>query len=253
MNSKDLSTYNHDFYENQTHESARSAQNIIPLIEKWIEPKSIIDVGCGVGSWLNEWKKFGNKKVEGFDGSFVSNDLILLDKTEFTQIDINNKLPQRPKVDLVICLEVAEHLSAYRADSFIHELTEYADVILFSAAIEGQEGTHHVNEQFLSYWIELFKKRNYTCIDCVRPAIWNDDQVMWWYRQNIVMFIKTNSEKINELIKLPSFEGVDIVHKELYSYKLNKLRLMESRLHSFKKNPFKFLIYWLRYFKNKRE
>ena len=62
------------------------------------------------------------------------------------------------RFDLVNCLEVAEHLDASRADSFVDDLCALGDVVVFSAAIPGQGGTHHVNEQFQSYWQERFRR-----------------------------------------------------------------------------------------------
>jgi hypothetical protein len=53
-------------------------------------------------------------------------------------------------------LEVGEHISESAANHFIESLTTHAPVVLFSAAIPYQGGDHHVNEQFLPYWVERF-------------------------------------------------------------------------------------------------
>jgi hypothetical protein len=63
-------------------------------------------------------------------------------------------------------------------------------VILFSAAIPFQGGTNHVNEQWPEYWVKHFQDRNYVVIDCLRKQIWQNDNVEWWYAQNILIFVQ---------------------------------------------------------------
>ena len=58
---------------------------------------------------------------------------------------------------------MAEHIEEKSSDTFIDNLATAADIILFSAAVRGQGGDFHVNEQPLSYWKEKFMKRGYFC------------------------------------------------------------------------------------------
>lgn len=129
------------------------------------------------------------------------------------------------KFDLVESLEVAEHLSPCRAYNFVEELTELGDVILFSAAISGQGGVNHVNEQMQSYWAEKFLQFGYVGIDCVRPKIWNNRNVDSWYRQNILIY--ADSKKLYRYPELQKYhlehgEDIlyDVVHPEIW---LNRL------------------------------
>ncbi len=125
------------------------------------------------------------------------------------------------KYDLVESLEVAEHLSPSRADSFVEELTKLGDVILFSAAITGQGGVNHINEQMPSYWAKKFLRLGYVGIDCIRPQIWNNKQVEVWYRQNI--FIYANSKELYRYPELQKYylenrESIifDVIHPEIW-------------------------------------
>lgn len=88
------------------------------------------------------------------------------------------------RFDLVVCLEVTEHLPERCATTFVESLTNQSDLILLSAAIPFQGGHHHVNEQFLDYWVKLFAIHAIRPLDFVRPRIWNDSRVMWWLRLN---------------------------------------------------------------------
>lgn len=221
---KDLKTYNHFFYKNQLLESKNSAKYIVPIINDWFQPKSIIDVGCGVGAWLDIWKNSKNGvEVMGIDAGFVERSLLLIDvSNEFIEADLNNKLPKLKKYDLAMCLEVAEHLDENRADSFVEDLTSLSDIVLFSAAIPGQEGTQHINEKFLKYWIDKFNQNGYKCFDVIRPMIWEVDSISWWFRQNIVLFVKNGTNIKTDLSNMQTFNCFDLVHKELLIHKTNR-------------------------------
>ena len=115
--------------------------------------------------------------------------------------------------DLAISMEVAEHLPERCAEPFVESLTRLADVVLFSAAVPFQGGIGHVNEQWGSYWVALFRNRGYTAVDIIRKRIWNDDQIPYWYRQNTLLFVKDG--KLDELDF--SSHPTDHIPAELYS------------------------------------
>jgi hypothetical protein len=86
-------------------------------------------------------------------------------------------------------LEVAEHIHPEAAAIFVDSLVRLAPVILFSAAIPGQGGVNHVNEQWSEYWVERFEQRGYEVIDCIRKKLWQNKGVLWSYAQNILLFV----------------------------------------------------------------
>jgi hypothetical protein len=59
---------------------------------------------------------------------------------------------------------------------------------LFSAAIPGQGGTEHINEQPPRYWERQFERHGFHPVDAIRPIIWRDRRVEPWYRQNIFLY-----------------------------------------------------------------
>jgi hypothetical protein len=85
-------------------------------------------------------------------------------------------------------------------------------VILFSAAIPRQGGVNHINEQYLSYWAELFTARDYVLVDTLRPTLWNDQRCDWWYRQNAVLFAHKN----HPVSRLQVASGVDYIHPHIH-------------------------------------
>ena len=109
--------------------------------------------------------------------------------TEFIERDLEQPLAVDRRFNLAICLEVGEHLPPERAPGFVADLTSLAPVVLFSAAVPGQGGTHHVNEQWSEYWVALFEAEGWVCRDAVRPWIRSNEDVAWWYRQNLYLAI----------------------------------------------------------------
>ena len=91
-----------------------------------------------------------------------------------------------------MCLEVAEHLPAKSAPDLIQSLVRLAPVILFSAAVPLQGGLHHVNEQWPTYWRELFQEHHFQMLDLIRKEIWKDPRVKSWYRQNIFLLVRSD-------------------------------------------------------------
>jgi SAM-dependent methyltransferase len=182
--------YDQKFYELQKIESTRSAQSVIPLVLQLAHPESVIDVGCGIGTWLSVFKDMSpGIQLLGLDGEY-NRERLLIDAHEFIGCDLEDPLPSFPsKFDLAMSLEVAEHLSPQRAPSFVKELTSLSGVILFSAAWPGQTGVHHINEQWHDYWVRLFANAGFIPVDCIRPLIMKHRTVSWYYRSNILLFI----------------------------------------------------------------
>jgi 2-polyprenyl-3-methyl-5-hydroxy-6-metoxy-1,4-benzoquinol methylase len=75
--------YTDNFYQSQQEGSLRSAEEIAPLLKKLVDPKSVIDIGCGVGAWLSVFKKLGVEDIQGVDGNWVSRSLLKIPAAQF--------------------------------------------------------------------------------------------------------------------------------------------------------------------------
>jgi hypothetical protein len=209
--------YTNSFYETRHNETHYSAEKLMSLlITRYPDTKSAIDVGCGVGTFLAALSKKGVSDILGVDGKWVNQDLLAIDKTSFQNIDLTAPGPINRKFDIAITLEVAEHLPAESAENFIKWLCTLSDKIMFSAAIPGQGGEFHFNEAWPSYWIDIFKRNGFMHIDCIRPLIWDDQDIFFWYRQNTFLFEKTTQSLQSELLQ------VNLVHPELFALYVNK-------------------------------
>jgi SAM-dependent methyltransferase len=202
--------YDQAFFARYREEGQQSASVIVPLVNDLLQPKSVLDVGCGPGSWLVEWINISVTDVVGLDGEYIEQSALRIPPASFVPLDLSRRFSLGRKFDLVESLEVAEHLEESCADAFVESLSNHADNVLFSAAIPGQGGTHHVNEQWLSYWVTKFARRGFRPCDVIRPVVWTDRRVLVWYRQNTVLFSKNAPEGVPDTC-------LDVVHPELWS------------------------------------
>jgi SAM-dependent methyltransferase len=148
-------------------------------------PKSILDVGCGTGTWLRAVLDRGQVDVFGIDGVDISAEKLLIDRKFFRNCDLTSQIDLGRKFDAVLCLEVAEHLDSEFAPVLVKTLTRHADKVIFSAACPDQPGQHHVNCQWPEYWQRLFNDEGFACDDSLRWRIWSVEAIEPWYRQNL--------------------------------------------------------------------
>jgi 2-polyprenyl-3-methyl-5-hydroxy-6-metoxy-1,4-benzoquinol methylase len=142
-----MSNYDEKFFDYINAGAERSAQCVVPLLLAVLKIESVLDVGCGQGAWLSLWKKLGVKHVTGIDGSYVDRNGLLISPKEFIAHNLTEGFDLQRHYDLVVSMEVAEHLSSGGNESFVNSLVAHGDLILFSAAPRGQGGHNHVNEQ----------------------------------------------------------------------------------------------------------
>ena len=182
--------YGSAFYEYMTPGNLRSARRVVPLFLERFPVASVLDVGCGWGTWLSAFQEAGIASIHGVDGPWVAPEKLLIPPENFQSVDLEAPLPDLGPFDLVVNLEVAEHLTEARAASFVDDLIRMAPRVLFSAAIPGQGGDDHLNEQWQDYWTKLFTERGMVALDFLRDQVWLDPEVAWWYRQNLLVYVR---------------------------------------------------------------
>ncbi len=194
--------YTESFYDARDEGSRASAETILPIVFDLIHVESAIDVGCATGTWVEVLARHTDDVV-GIDGEWVPMETR---GSWFQPRNLEQPLLMDRRFDLAISMEVAEHLSPERADGFVMDLVKLADAILFSAAIPGQGGEHHRNEQWQSYWAERFRSHGFYPHDLIRPKVWESTVVDAWYAQNTLLYLRS-----------PTVPGpLDLVHPRVY-------------------------------------
>jgi len=148
-----------------------------------VGPSTVLDVGCNIGQWCRAFSGLGCH-VTGIDSPYMEPHL-LAPKPRFHGLDLEQPFCVG-WFDLVLCLEVAEHLPASAADALVWSVVTSGEVVLWSAAAPGQGGWEHINEQPPEYWIEKFAPHGFepdTTIRRMMPA-----GIPAYYRNNMMLF-----------------------------------------------------------------
>lgn len=185
--------YPEAFYANRDQRSKQSAEAILRLaLEVLPQTGSAVDFGCGVGTWLAVVRSLGVGRIQGYEGAWLNQELLEIPADSFATRDFSGPINTccDRRFDLAMSLEVAEHLPEANAASFVNLLTNSADFVLFSAAVPGQGGKGHVNEQWPDYWAALFAGHGYTALDPFRHLIWDNPEIRPWYRQNTLLMVR---------------------------------------------------------------
>ena len=217
----ELRPYTEEFYRDIEEGALRSAGELVPLVLQLVQPKSVVDVGCGAGAWLSVFVKYGVNDVLGVDGDWIDKKMLRIPEEQFMFFNLKQPLRLDRQFDLIVSLEVAEHLPSECAETFVDSLVRLGPVVLFSAAIPFQGGVDHINEQWPQYWMRLFQEKRYEVIDCIRKKIWENENVKWWYSQNVLLFARRDYLESNPLLKR-EFEStvvsqLSLIHPENYS------------------------------------
>lgn len=189
-----------------------SAHVIVPMLKHAYQPASVVDVGCGEGWFASEFISLGvaalGVDIKRPEGSPLTAD-------QFIEVDLSRHAVTM-HADMALCLEVAEHVPEGAAEGLVAGLCNYSPIVAFSAAIPGQGGHGHVNEQWQEYWADLFAVFGYRPDVTIRDAIWDDDEVEPWYRQNLVVYTESAPTVPPPIL--------NVVHPVIYGWRLNELR-----------------------------
>jgi len=215
-------------HEEKLHNMA-SPQLVVPVLMELFKPASVVDFGCGIGTFLKAFNQVGVKEILGLDGKWVDRNLLkkYISENEFLETDLTQAVKLNRKFDIAICFEVGEHLPASSAKTFVESLTQASDVVVFGAAVPYQGGQNHLNEQWPEYWAALFQEFGYVQLDLIRPRLWNIAEVQVWYKQNVFAYVRKDSPFIsNQPAQYPKNFGA--IHPDMYYYKAHKLELLQS-------------------------
>lgn len=189
-----------DWRKELTFQREWNKRHLLSLFSMLGIPQSMLDVGCGDGTMV------GLARDLGVDAYGVDQ---LIDKDEnerwyfhhnlvnlFT-LETNAHRVTSIAVNLVLCLEVAEHLDASAHATLCDTLTLNLKVgrgnyLVFSAAFPNQGGMGHIAERPSKYWLNQFSLRgmNYRRdLTTQLSLLWsNIDSPLYWLASNVLIF-----------------------------------------------------------------
>ena len=174
--------------------AANSAPDISQSITSDLQPHTVVDVGCGTGALLEVLKENGCQ-VFGLEYSEAALQLCRARGVDVQKFDLEKEsLAINQTFDVVVSMEVGEHLPEKSADRYVEILAELSDTIVFSAAQPGPPERHahdHVNEQPKSYWLSKFRAFGFE-YDEVMSNQWQKKwqaggAVVYWYHENVMI------------------------------------------------------------------
>ena len=196
----DLSIYGKEFYELVEREGKLMAPWFVPLLREVFDFKSLADVGCGTGHYLryalDNYPDLTG--LLGLEGSKYAVANSMIPSVTFLQ---DFRVPPAcayGEHDLAISIEVAEHVEAEFVDVYLDLLCSLSDTVLITAAVPGQGGTAHVNEQLQPYWVKKFDGHGYYFDEVttlrVREGIQRAKDggkyVTAWFEPNVAVFLQ---------------------------------------------------------------
>jgi SAM-dependent methyltransferase len=226
--------YDQKFIRYAATSSRYGASKVIPVVLSALDVGSVLDIGCAGGGWLSEWKQAGIADVCGVDGAYVDPADLEIEAERFKAADLAHPFDLGRTFDLVQSLEVAEHIDGSASGVFVANLVRHAGrFILFSAAVPGQGGEYHVNEQPYDFWRKRFAENGYSAFDFVRPRIAADSGISFWYRYNIILFVKNeHTADLNPIVKatrIPDGEPVADISSGWFKLRKNIVRSLSAK------------------------
>lgn len=188
-------------YEQIREGTQRSARVVAPrLVEEHrrsrgvaqpVEGLQVLDVGCGEGWWSAALAAQPEvKEVISIDQAVPE---VFAPGVTVQVLDLERgdgvELVGKP-FDIVVCLETAEHLKPTAAVGLVAMLCAVVaptGIIVWSAAVPGQGGHGHWNEQWPAYWDHLFRAQGWRLSDPLRDMLWDHPDVEPWYAQNLLI------------------------------------------------------------------
>lgn len=166
------------------------------LAEKY-HPTSAFDVGCGTGVYLRLLQDTGVSEIFGVDG--INSDATVLPSGSYGKVDLQSPLDLDRTFDIVLCLEVAEHILPDSTEVLIDTVARHArDLIVFSMAEPGQPGNGHINCRTMSEVLDLWARRGWEP-DLIDTLGIRALSTLSWFRRNLLVLKRSESWADNGL------------------------------------------------------
>jgi SAM-dependent methyltransferase len=124
-----------------------------------INPTSVLDAGCAMG-FLVEGLRNEHANAFGVDISEYAISRAHASIQPFLRIgSISDPFPQT--YDLIVCIEVLEHMQKADAEKTIANFCQFSEDILFSSTPFDYKEATHFNVQPPDYWVEQFARHGF--------------------------------------------------------------------------------------------
>ena len=175
--------YNKDYYEGYGSKGEKYGHHepwlshfkkVAEEIVSRYHPRTHVDAGCAIGVLVNAMREQGvtsygvdfspyaisqANPAWCFQGNLVTLDIILERETGLSFLQKEN-----PKVDLITCIEVLEHMPADEAEIALGAICYLSDRVIFSSTSDDKEDPTHINVRSQEDWISSFERHGFSLI-----------------------------------------------------------------------------------------
>ena len=124
-----------------------------------INPGTVLDAGCAMG-FLVEALREREIKAWGVDISSYAIDRVAPEIKEFCWLgSVTEPFPRQ--YELIVCIEVLEHLKREDSEKAVSNLVQHSSDILFSSTPFDYREVSHFNVQPSEYWAEQFARHGF--------------------------------------------------------------------------------------------
>lgn len=123
-------------------------------IVRQIQPKTVLDAGCAIGLLVETLRQRG-VEAWGVDISEYAMQQVPGELQPYCRLGSVTE-PFERQYDLIVCLEVLEHLPQTESEKAVANICRHADDVLFSSTPFDYKEATHFNVQPPEYWAEMF-------------------------------------------------------------------------------------------------
>lgn len=163
----------------------RDYVRLADALDEHVDFSTVLDVGCANGFLLEELRLRGHQ-VAGIEISPEVHEVLPAELTPL--VEVGDFTAARGEWDLVVSIEVAEHIAPERSVELVETLAARARrAIFFTAAPPGQRGRGHINCRPHEEWLSWFGERGWTIDQNTTGALRRDLEKLeeaGWLRRN---------------------------------------------------------------------
>ncbi len=219
-------------------ETSASIRAAVLLTLNYIQPRSVIQVGCGAGHWLAEYYQQGTPEILGINPTPQIIRDLAIPKSTIQTIEYEQLIHLNQRADLLLCLDTIATIAPSQQSAFIRAITRLSSVILFSSPIPSPSSNQGLNLQWPDYWAAKFKQEGYCVVDCLRESLWQDPNINPEMIQNLFFFVKESElkdyPKLNVARNQTRSYQLSLVHPKVYTHTVNQLvqQLVSAQIES---------------------
>lgn len=186
-------TYDAAYYQNHTKYYEKGISGFADFLRNNIEFCSLVDLGCGTGAFSASVQD--EKDVLGIDFSVGSREVSFLKPENFLVADLTQPLDLNKRFDVVMSLEVWEHMLPDCENVYLDNVCSLdPKVLIISCAVPGQIGRHHYTPHTHSEVIDTISARGFRLNETLTEKFRKIPKLATFYRKNTFVFNKIEGD-----------------------------------------------------------